>query len=213
MGRPFVVAMPARTANQRAPWEGCDEHEHKIEVAAWSGLHYKQCRLVQLTVIRVTQQSCHRQETRPRRVSWFVWIGAALIPLAQVWSTYRRRYGHEHGLRFDKQDLLWLAPRPCVHPERFQRWTDVLGIVRDELVLARSLVEGLRRPWDSPTRPATPRQVRRAMGRIVSQLGTPAQRPQLRGKSPGHTRGAKIRGARHYFVVYKGKSHARKRKT
>jgi hypothetical protein len=129
-----------------------------------------------------------------------------LIPLAQVWPTYRRRYGHEHGLRFDKQDLLWLAPRLRT-PERFQRWTDVLGIVRDELVLARSVVQAQRQSWDSPTRSATPRQVRCAMGRIVSQLGTLAQRPQLRGKSPGRARGAKIRRARLYAVVYKGKSH------
>jgi hypothetical protein len=210
-GTPFRCRDARTHGKPTGTWEGCDEHGHKIEVAAWSGLHYKQCRLVKLTVIRVTRHGATGKKRDPR-VSWFIWIGAALIPLAQVWPTYRRRYGHEHGLRFDKQDLLWLAPRLRT-PERFQRWTDVLGIVRDELVLARSLVEALRQPWDSPTRPATPRQVRRAMGRIVSKLGTPAQRPQLRGKSPGRARGAKIRRARLYGVVYKGKSHARKRKT
>ncbi len=34
-----------------ATWEGTDEHGHRIEVAAWANLHYKQCRALSVTVI------------------------------------------------------------------------------------------------------------------------------------------------------------------
>lgn len=201
-GTPFRCKDARTHGKPAATWEGVDDHGHKIEVAAWANLHYKQCREVPLTVLRVIRHGASGKKRDPR-VSWFVWLGAALLPLAQVWPLYRRRYGHEHGFRFDKQDLLWLAPHLRT-PEQFQRWTDLLGIVRDELCLARPEVKAVRQPWDSGARATTPRQVRRAMSRIVGMLGTPAQPPQLRGKSPGRARGAKIRRAPRYAVVYKG---------
>jgi hypothetical protein len=201
-GTPFRCRDARTHGKPTDTWEGTDERGHTIEVACWTGLHVKPCRTVTLTVIRVTRHGATGKKRDPR-VSWFIWIGAARLPLAQVWSLYRRRYGHEHGLRFDKQDLLWLEPHLRT-PEQFQRWTDLVGIVRDELVLARPEVEALRQPWESRTRAATPRQVRRVMSRIVGTLGTPTQPPRPRGKSPGRARGAKIQRARHYPVVYKG---------
>jgi hypothetical protein len=201
-GKPFRCRDARTHGKPTLTWEGTDEHGHKIEVAAWTGLHVKPCRAVTLTLIRVTRQGASGKKRDPR-ISWFIWIGTELLPLAQVWPIYRRRYGHEHGLRFDKQDLLWLKPHLRT-PEQFQRWTDLVSIVRDELVLARPEVEALRQPWDSRTRDATPRQVRRVMSRIVGTLGTPVQPPRPRGKSPGRARGAKIRRAPRFGVVYKG---------
>jgi len=201
-GTPFRCRDARSHGKPTCTWEGADEQGHKIEVAAWTPLHVKSCRAVTFTVIRVTRHGATGKKRDPR-VSWFIWISAALLPLAQVWPTYRRRYGHEHGLRFDKQDLLWMEPRVRT-PEQFQRWTDLVGIVRDELVLARPEVEALRQPWDSRTRAATPRQVRRTMSRIVGRLGTPVPPPRPRGKSPGRARGTKFRRAPHYPVVYKG---------
>jgi hypothetical protein len=176
-------------------------------VTAWSGLHYKQCRAVTLTVIRVIRQGASNKKRDPR-ISWFIWIGRPLIPLQQVWKTYRRRYGHEHGFRYDKQDLLWLEPRVRT-PEQFQRWTDVVAMGRNQLVLARAEAKVQWQPWDARERPVTPRQVRRSMGSILTQLGTPAQSPQRRGKSPGRSHGARIKPAPCYKVVYKGKPDAK----
>lgn len=189
-----------------ATWQGQDDQGHRLNVAAWSGLHYKQCRQVTLTVIRVIRPSASNKKRDPR-VSWFIWIGCKLIPLNQVWQTYRRRYGHEHGFRFDKQDLMWLEPRVRT-PEQFQRWTDVVALGRNQLVLARAEAKVKWYPWDAQERPVTPRQVRRSMGAILTNLGTPAQSPQLRGKSPGRSPGARIKPAPRYKVVYKGKPDA-----
>jgi hypothetical protein len=201
-GTPFKCKDARTHRKPTATWQGRDDQGHRLEVAAWSGLHYKQCRAVTLTVIRVIRHGASNKKRDPR-VSWFIWIGRPLISLNQVWKTYRRRYGHEHGFRFDKQDLLWLEPRVRT-PEQFQRWTDVVPIGRNQLVLARMEAKVQWHPWESRERPVTPRQVRRSMGAILTKLGTPAQSPQLRGKSPG----AKIKPAPRYQVVYKGKPDA-----
>lgn len=203
-GAPFKCK-DARTHRKPAcTWQGTDGQGRQLEVAAWSGLHYKQCRDVTLSVIRVIRHGASNKKRDPR-VSWFIWVGRKLIPLNQVWKTYRRRYGQEHGFRFDKQDLLWLEPRVRT-PEQFQRWTDVVALGRNQLVLARAEAKVQWQPWDAQKRPVTPRQVRRSMGTILTKLGTPAQSPQPRGKSPGRPRGAKIKPAPRYQVVYKGKS-------
>lgn len=190
-------------------WSGQGEHGQRIRVTAWAGLHFKRCRQVSLMLIRVERESASGKKRDPF-VSRFVWIGKERLPLNQVWPTYRLRYSEEHGYRFDKQDLLWLDPHFRT-PEQFQRWTDVMSIAHDELVLARSLVDIQRRPWESSQRPTTPRQVRRAMGAILAQLGTPATPPQPRGKSAGRPKGARVKPAPRYSVVRKAKKTARKR--
>jgi hypothetical protein len=167
---------------------------------------------VTLTVIRVTRHGASGKKRDPR-VSWFIWIGEDPIPLADVWPTYRRRFSLEHGYRFDKQDLLWPEPRFRT-PEQFQRWTDMVAIAHNELALARDTPDAQRHPWESRTRPVTPRQVRRAMPRILAQLGTPASKPQPRGKSAGRARGVKVTRAARYPVVRKStaKPRAKQRK-
>lgn len=43
------------------------------------------------------------------KISRFVWKGNRPAPLAEVSPMYRLRYSHEHGYRFDKQELFWHA--------------------------------------------------------------------------------------------------------
>jgi len=93
---------------------------------------------------------------------------------------YARRFGIEHGYKRDKQALLWDAPRVRT-PEQFARWTDLVAAAHNQLVLARPLAEIARRPWDARCRAASPQQVRRAMGRILAQVGTPARPPRPPG--------------------------------
>ena len=60
-------------------------------------------------------------KARDPKISWFVWKGERSAPLAQISPTYRLRYSHEHGYRFDKQEVLWDVPRLST-PERTERW-------------------------------------------------------------------------------------------
>jgi hypothetical protein len=97
-GPPFKCKDARTHRKSTSLWQGIDDQGHKLEVAAWAGLHYKQCRDVTLTVIRVIRHGASNQKRDPR-VSWFIWVGRQRLPLRQVWKTYRRRYGHEHDFR------------------------------------------------------------------------------------------------------------------
>ncbi len=191
-------------------WEGQDEKGQRILVEAWEHLHLKQARTIEGTVIRVTRFGATDSQRDPR-VSWFLWVGQAPAPLAQVWSLYKRRYSHEHGYRFQKQDLLWDRPRLRT-PEQFERWTLLVASVQNQLVLARPVVAAVRLPWESRTRPVTPRQVRRAMAAILAALGTPAHAPKVRGKSPGWPKGRVRTPAPRFLVVKKPAPGPKKRR-
>ena len=96
-----------------------------------------------------------------------------MVPLAQISPSYRLRYSHEHGYRFDKQELLWDVPRLST-PERTERWTQIVACAHNLLVLARPLVEGCYRPWETRCSVRTLAQVRRALPTLLHQLGTTA---------------------------------------
>ncbi len=146
-------------------------------------MHVKQARWLDLTVLQVVRPNATNKERDPR-VSWFVWIGNPEADLAQIELGYALRFGQEHGYRFDKQALLWEQPRLRT-PEQFERWSHVVEMVHNHLVLARDVVEPECRPWESTQRPATPQQVRRGINQLLPRLGTPDHPPKLCGKSKG----------------------------
>lgn len=192
---------PTTHGNPSGVWEGLDEKERPIQITWWHHLHVQKARWLEMSAIRVVRPHATHSERNPR-VSWFVWIGdqqAAMVPIAKG---YVRRFSQEHGYRFDKQALLWEAPRLRT-PEQFERWTQIVAIAHNHLVLARDLVEAKLRPWENTRRKSTPQQVRRAMSKLLPQVGTPARHPQQRGKSPGRAKGAKIGKAKRFSVVKK----------
>jgi len=183
-----------------AAWTGTDAGGQTVEVVCWHNLHFKKARTLTVSVIRVTRHGAADTKRDPR-VSWFVFAGQDLPPLETLPSVYARRYSLEHGFRVDKQDLLWEQVRLRT-PEAFQHWTDIVACVRNQLCLSRDLAAA-RQPWERKDRPATPSQVRRAMGTILGQLGTPARLCQPRGNSQGRAKGAKVKKAPRYKVVFK----------
>src|SRR5438270_6736175 len=79
-----------------------------------------------------------------------------------------------------------------------------------QLWLARPVVAEHRLPWERP-RPAerlTPGRVRRAFGGLLVTLGTPAQAPQPRGKSPGRRPGQRPEPAPCFPVAHRPRSKA-----
>jgi hypothetical protein len=192
---------PTTHGNPDGQWEGTDQQERAVRLTWWKHLHVKEARYLDLTVIRVVRL-CASNTQRDPSVSWFVWIGNPEADLVSVGLGYVLRFSHEHGYRFQKQSLLWNQPRLRT-PEQFERWTHLVAIAHNHLVLARDLVEPVLRPWESTHRPVTPQQVHRAMGKFLPSLGTPARSPQPRGKSPGRAKGTKIGKARRFSVVKK----------
>src|SRR5256714_14514398 len=127
-------------------------------------------------------------KARDPKSSWFVWHGERAVPLAEISPTYRLRCLHEHGYRCDKQELLWDEPRLRT-PQRTERWTHIVACAHNLLVLARPLLQGCYRPWETRSSAPTLAQVRRAMPTPLQQLGTPARAPQQRGKAAGRAKG------------------------
>ena len=126
--------------------------------------------------------------------------GTSIGDLAQALGVQKASVYHHIE---SKQDLLWEEPRLRT-PERFSCWTDVVSLVRNELLLARELAGAQRQPWESKRRDSTPEQVRRGMGRIIAEIGTPARSCQPRGYSPGWPQGRCRKLAKTYKVIFKG---------
>jgi hypothetical protein len=186
-------------------FSGTDEKGRPIHVTRWSGLHFKQGRDVEVCVVRVVREGAKDSKRDPRE-SWFVQLSADM-PLQEVVPTYSFRFSHEHGYRFLKQDLLWTQARVRT-PEQFERWSLLVALALNQLMLARSLGQAEYRPWEPKQRPLTPRQVRRIMPSLLVQLGTPVRVCQPRGKSPGRASGFHPEPAPRYPVVIKSKNKA-----
>jgi len=200
-GARFQGSDPATHGPPDAEWQGQDAGGRAVRVACWGRLHLKACRDAPITAVRITRAGARGTKRDPRE-AWFWWLGGALPPLDALPALYARRFGIEHGYKFDKQALLWAAPRLRT-PAQMECWTDLVAAVHNQLGLARPLAAVAHRPWEATTRAVSPQQVRRAMPRIIALVGTPARPPRRRGKSPGRVPGAVIRPAQRYPVLRK----------
>ncbi len=169
-------------------------------------MHRKGCRDVPLTAVRIVRAGAAGTKRDPRE-AWFWWLGEGQPPPDQPPPLYARRFGIEHGDKFDQQALLWDAPRVRT-PAPFARWTDLVAAAHNQLVLARPLAEAALRPREPRRRPARPQQVRRAMPRVIARVGTPARPPRPRGKAPGRAQGAVVRRAARHPVLRKAPPRA-----
>jgi hypothetical protein len=168
-------------------WEGLDAKGARVQVRCWKHVHLRTARWVEVSLIQIIRHGASGKARDPT-IRWCVWKGDGSAPLAEISPTYRLRDSHEHGSRFDKQELLWDVPRLST-PQRTERWTQRVACAHNLLVLARPLVEGCSRPWETCYKEATLAQVRRALPTLLHQLGTPARAPHLRGKAPGRAKG------------------------
>jgi len=180
----------------------------QIQVVCWKNLHFREAPDFLVTVIRVIREAATGSKRDPR-VSWFLFAGECMPVLSEIPTLYARRYSIEHAYRVDKQDLLWERVRLRT-PEQFERWTDVVACVRNQLVLARYL-SYVRQPWEREKREATPSQVRRGLRRILPQLGTPARMCQPRGKSRGRILGFRVTRAERFPLLRKSPKTIKKK--
>ena len=133
-----------------------------------------------------------------KRALWLIVIGERRgeLSLVEAWDAYRQRYDLEHFFRFGKQRLLMAAYQtPVVEHE--ENWLTLVQLATVQLWLARDLAGVQLRAWERylPKRAsgvASPSQVQRDWERIIRLIGTPAQPPKRRGKSPGRTPGTQL---------------------
>jgi hypothetical protein len=175
----------------------------QVNVDVWLDVHDRAVPHATFTLIRITIAHLPRH-TRPPQPLWLAWIGGPLpTNLLDLWRWYQHRFIVEHGFRFAKHDLGWTTIRPR-QPAAADRWSWLLSAAIWQLWLARPLLADTRLPWEQPL-PAqrlTPGRVRRAFGRLLPGLGSPARAPRTRGKSPGRQPGART-GTRPRFAIVK----------
>jgi hypothetical protein len=170
-----------------------------VRVRFWREMHLHDADWLPLCVLQVERPQAADTKRDPR-LSWFVWIGDEQADLLAVALCYLHRFSQEHGYRFDKQSLLWADVRVRT-PAQFERWSWVVAIAHNQLVLSREIAGSSLRPWENRQREPSMQQVRRGMGKLLTQLGTPAHPVHSRGKSPGRAKGTKVGKARRFPVV------------
>jgi hypothetical protein len=79
-----------------------------------------------------------------------------------------------------------------------------------QLWLAKDLVVENRLPWQSASMSLTPGRVAQSMFSVLVEIGTPAQSPKPRGKSPGWAKGNTRTKPLRYPTVQKRVSRLRK---
>src|SRR5208282_1094023 len=125
-GAPSQGKQPATHGTPDATWAGTDAAGKRITVRCWGGLHLKKVPDLPITVVCITREAA-ADTTRDPRDTWFWWIGDPLPPLPELAVLYAPRFRVEHGLRFDKQDLLWLDPKLRT-PAQTEIWTAVVSV-------------------------------------------------------------------------------------
>jgi len=165
------------------------------------------------TLVRVT---VYREDgTRAfKRPLWLIAVGKrrAALSLADIYAAYAARVDIEHFFRFGKQRLL-LTDFQSPKTESEERWWHIVHLAYTMLWMARQLAHHLPRPWEkyldaAQRREISPTLVQRDFARLIRQLGTPAQPPKPRGKSPGRPPGLELPPRPRRNVVFKGEKAA-----
>jgi len=177
-----------------------DERFGQVELRLWSGLHAKQDAGV---VFSVLCAQVHLEREKPPVPLWLAWQGPVL-PVEALWRHYGQRPTVEASFRYRKQRLWWTLPMVQT-VEASQRWTQLVTLAQWTLYLARDLVEDHPLPWQKPQLRLRPERVRERLGGLFAEIGTPAQAPKRRGKSPGWPLGQPRGRRKRHRVVYKGK--------
>lgn len=189
-------------------WQGEDPDLGPVQVQRWAGLHFQAAPKRVLTLFRIERPAA-RGSRRDPRVVWLGWCGQPLPALAQTWREYLRRYLIEHWYRFANQSLHWKRPHLST-PEQSELWSTLIPLACWHLWLARPVAPDQPRPWQKAQKVLTPGRVLQAMGGVLAGIGTPAQAPKPRGKSPGWPTG-RVRTKRTRYPVIK-KQQARTKK-
>jgi hypothetical protein len=149
-----------------------------------------------------------------KHTMWLIAIGERCneLSLVEAWKVYNQRYDEEHYFRFGKQRLL-MASYQTPDVEHEENWMQIVALADGQLWLARDLAQSLPRPWErylpkAEGKTASPSTVQRDFGRIIRQIGTPAEPPKPRGKSPGRAKGEQQQSRKRHPVIKKGpKTH------
>lgn len=190
-------------------------YTYRVQLEGWPDLlmrgkkdlpmHQKPFTLIRVRVLD--------EQARPlfKHTLWLIVMGQwrQELSLVEAWEAYGQRYDVEHYFRFGKQRLL-MATFQTPEVDHEENWLELVSLAYVQLWLARQLVEALPRPWEQylpqpEGQVASPSAAQRDLGRIIREIGTPAQPPKPRGNSPGRTKGTRPARRKRRRVIKKGR--------
>jgi hypothetical protein len=180
-----------------------DQKWGKIEIKHWTGLHFRESADIPMDIILIQRKGTKLSADGVKPI-WLACLLQEMLPIAEFWPLYQRRFNIDHWNRFAKQRLHWTLPKLST-PEQGQSWSDLMPLLTWQLWLAREIVQDNPLPWQKPLPQSslTPGRVAQAFGTILAAIGTPACFPKTRGKSPGWPQGKKRTPKIHYPTVKK----------
>jgi len=190
-----------------------------VTIQSWnnmlmSGTHEIPMYKSPFTLIRVTVHD-NEGKTVFKRPLWLIVCGERRHEISpyDAYEAYMQRYDLEHFFRFGKNKLLMISYQtPDVAHE--ENWWEIVSLSYADLFTAAPLAENLPKPWEiyllqvkesDPDVLPSPSMVQRDMDRIISGIGTPADLPKPRGKSPGRKKGDSPERRKRHPYIKKGK--------
>jgi len=199
----------------------CKGKEYTISIKRWNNVllrgsrqfrssHYP-LNLVQITV---TNQ---KDKTVFKKPLWLAVFGKRRheIDLVDIYKHYVSRYDIEHFFRFGKRNLLMNSYQtPDVEHEEL--WWKLCMLAYVQLYMAKDMVKCIPQPWerylpaykhfdeDNKTT-MTPSQTQRGFADLLTVMGTPAKKCQIRGKSLGRIAGEKPKSRMNQSIIFKTK--------
>jgi len=223
-GAPFALRAASTwgppAATPTFAWVSLHGREYQVAIQAWHNLllrgkHAASMHEHPFTLVRIQLLEAQGQPVFARAL-WLVVLGARrqALSLRDIWDAYHHRFAVEHFFRCGKQHLL-LAAYQTPEGGYEENWWQLGGLAHTQLWLARPAAESLPLPWERYLPPApkgwlSPSAVQRDFGRILRQIGTPAQAPQRRGKAPGRAKDTAVPPRLRWYLRKKA---ARQRKT
>ena len=181
----------------------------QVKVSRWSTFHFRQAAEQAMEVLRVEvlKPVGRKRKFKPL---WLVWLGQTMPSLDELWWKYLRRFAVDHWYRFAKQRLHWTLPQ-VGETTAAERWSDLMPVMSWQLWIAREDCVDHPLPWQKAQDNLSPGRVAQLFAAIIASIGTPAQPPKTRGKSPGWPKG-QPRSARTRYPTVK-KRVSKKKKT
>jgi DDE superfamily endonuclease len=194
---------------------------YRVEIQSWNNCLMRGQRMPKLlpmqrypfALVRIVLYDQAGKQTF-RHPLWLIVVGQRRHELNsfEIYHAYAQRYDLEHFFRFGKQHLL-LAAFQTPDVQREESWWQLAHIASAQLWLARDVVVALPRPWERnlpsmQIRQISPGLAQRDFGRIIRQIGTPAQPPTVRGISAGRRLGTRLPPRIRQKVVIKGQKQA-----
>ena len=190
---------------------GFDDLQHgRVQLQLWRGLGLRQKGGV--IPIELIRSRIHTERERPPEAHWYLAYNGKpeqVVTARQWYETIVHRWGIEPANRFRKERLYAELPK-VRQAESSDHWLMGMQLIEWQLYLARTAVTQKVLPWQPPqaSDQLTPDRVIQSLPGHFSQIGTPVQPVQPRGKSPGWPQGRKRSVPEKYKLTAKRRKKA-----